>query len=152
MKHPSGSKLDRCVSRPDAGHHNDVVKVFRRLGGRSKLDRNGEVLSLLLDGCHVTDEACARLSALANLEQLNLRTTRITDAALEHLSGLANLQILNLAGTQITDAGVRHLAGLTRLRKLILGATSVSDATLMHLTNLGELEELTLLRRNTSLS
>ena len=44
MKHPPGSNLDRCVSRPDVENHNDTVKVFTRLGGRSKLDENGEVI------------------------------------------------------------------------------------------------------------
>ncbi|MBC8875686.1 MAG: hypothetical protein H8E44_40180 [Planctomycetes bacterium] len=116
MKHPSGSNLDRC-SRPDVADHNDTVKVFRRLGGRSKLDKNGEVLSLLLDGCRVTDEACARLSALANLEQLNLRTTEITDAALMHLTSLAQLDELNLHNTQVTDEGVKKLKqALPKLR------------------------------------
>ena len=84
MKHPSGSNLDRC-SRPDVADHNDTVKVFRRLGGRSKLDKNGEVLSLLLDGCRVTDEACARLSASRTAQLENDRDYRCRPDALDEL-------------------------------------------------------------------
>ena len=73
------------------------------------------------------DADLMRLTALIDLEYLNLNDTQVTDAGLTHLKELTNLERLDLEGTQVTDAGLVHLIELTNLDHLWLGNTHVTD-------------------------
>lgn len=87
----------------------------------------------------ITDVSGAHFAKLANLNQLNLWSTKITDAALQPVSQLKNLTWLNLDNTQVTDEGVTILEQMPQLTWLHLGKTKITDVAatgLMKLVNL----------------
>ena len=110
------------------------------------------------------------LSALPQLESLDLTGQSDKDAGLRRLGKLDRLQRLNLAfcegvtgegfeslpatrcpvrtrdlqGLQLSRAGLSSLSELGQLRYLDLAATNITDAELQHVAVLGELEMLSL--------
>jgi hypothetical protein len=74
----------------------------------------------------------------------------MTDAELLELSALTQLQHLNLEGNPVTDRGLKHLTGLSQLRTLRLDRTAVTDAGLKELTGFKKLQSLQLPGRVTN--
>jgi tetratricopeptide (TPR) repeat protein len=95
--------------------------------------------------CSEFAKAVANLSALTQLEHLDLTGCSVTDAGLAQLRLLPNLRGLCLSNCRkITDQGLAHLGVLTRLNKLALAGCSVTDRGLAHLAGLKNLRELDL--------
>ncbi len=83
---------------------------LERLGAYVKVNEQGEILLVNLNGTQITDAGLVHLEGLTSLQELNLDNThQITDAGLVHLEGLTSLRMLFLHNTQITDAGVAKL-------------------------------------------
>ena len=98
------------------------------------------------------DSICARLAAIASLEEVTLSSTVVRGEQLGRLQGLEELVILKLEGcTSLTTEGLRQLNQLTGLKRLHLNHTEVSDEALLQLTDLAQLEFLDL-RVNQSLT
>jgi Leucine-rich repeat (LRR) protein len=120
------------VARSAAGVAQDrteqekAAEAIKKLGGKVRLDGEGNVVEVNLEGTQVTDDDLRFLKALMDLRKLDLEETRITDAGLVHLKVLTKLEELDLEETRITDAGLEHLRGLTNLRKLSLDDTRVT--------------------------
>jgi hypothetical protein len=84
------------------------------------------------------------LSALPNLDYLQIVSSSVTDAGLIHIRDLDGISTLDLWGNSITDAGMEHLNGLRNLRHLDLSATLISDDSLARLAKMDGLQTLTL--------
>jgi hypothetical protein len=113
------------------------LAALRRLTGLRWLE---------LRGSPVGEEGLKHVSALKELQVLDLSRSRVTDAGLKRLKGLAGLRELTLAGTPVTDSGLDALAGLTGLEYLDLSDTPVGNKGLARLKGLKELRGLRLAR------
>jgi Leucine-rich repeat (LRR) protein len=100
----------------------------------------------LVDNAQIGDAELAKLTPLANLEQLMLNSTRVADAGLTHLMPLKNLRFLLLSDTKVGDTGIETLAGLTNIDVIALDGTQVSDAGLSFLKAFSHLRSLDLSR------
>ncbi len=99
----------------------------------------------------VGDAEVERLDAtMTRLRFLGLGGTKVTDAGLRHLDRLTRLEELRLNDTQIGDAGVEHLKGLKQLKRLSLQGTRITDGSLRHLASLKHLVRLELQETNLS--
>lgn len=95
-----------------------------------------------LQGQTIPSELIDELSALKNLERLDLSRSNATDEDLQRLARSTSLRWLNLGKTKVTDRGMEFLKEMTSLRQLYLRETQIGDAGLGHLvtlTNLGEI-------------
>ncbi|HBI42108.1 MAG TPA: hypothetical protein DDY78_04510 [Planctomycetales bacterium] len=80
-----------------------------------KIDENGRVIEVTLEGRQVDDAALIHLQNLSELRRLSLYGSSITDEGLTKLSGLKYLEGLGLGKTQITDHGLIHLEKMPSL-------------------------------------
>jgi hypothetical protein len=110
----------------------------------------GELNTLRLRHCLITDSGLPHIATLGKFRNLDLEMTQITDEGLKHLATMTSLRALYLGGTRITDDGLVHLQPLTKLWILGLGGTNVSDAGLIQLRHLKALRVLDL--KNTSVT
>ena len=110
--------------------------------GLARLKELRHLRNLDLIGDDSVAAGLEHITALTQLEELNLSNTDVGDAELERLKGMAQLRYLGLVGTRITDAGLRHLEGLTRLEDLTLNKTQIGDAGVQHLKGLKQLKRL----------
>src|SRR5262249_52012713 len=88
----------------------DAITVIERLGGNIRRDEDKPgrpVVEVDLLIRAVTDNDLPLLSALPDLESLNLGITPVTDAGFKHLGRLPKLRRLVLFGTRITDGGLK---------------------------------------------
>jgi hypothetical protein len=84
-----------------------------------------------LHGTQLTDDGLRPISALTNLEWLDVGTgTKITDRGLVTIGGLSHLTYLCINGDQVTDRGVRFLSRLTNLQSLVVTDTIITDAAI----------------------
>lgn len=90
----------------------NVTPVLEQIRGSRKLT------NLCLSRCDITDKDVEILSALPNLEELELRDTNITDIAIDSLP--QSLRLLDINKCKLTSASVPKLARLKNLRLLIL--------------------------------
>jgi serine/threonine protein kinase/Leucine-rich repeat (LRR) protein len=105
----------------------DIEKAPLHGSGLEHLQRLKNLTSLGLDGTQVTDDGLEKIRPMTWLRGLVLnRCSRITNDGLAHLTALTDLQDLQLTGTNVTDAGLKHLKGLTNLTVLYLGGTKVT--------------------------
>jgi hypothetical protein len=70
--------------------------------------------------------------------------TKVNDAELKELSALKQMESLNLKGNPVTNVGLKELAGLTQLESLHLDRTAVTNAGLKELTGFKKLQSLQL--------
>ncbi|NNJ27740.1 leucine-rich repeat domain-containing protein [Alienimonas chondri] len=124
--------------------------------GFAPLGRLTELRTLSLQETYPTDEELAPtlddadaepvLSALTNLETLNLRQTGVTSKLMPVVGQLTNLKSLNLAeASGVREEGLKELAGLTKLEDLDLWATGATDATMQEVVaNFENLKALSL--------
>lgn len=75
----------------------------------------------------LSDSDLFKLSALPNLERLEIFNTRVTDAGAESLKNCNGLCHLDLSGTSITDKALSVIAGLPRLTYLDVSRTKIGD-------------------------
>ncbi len=105
---------------------------------------------LTFEGDHLDDEAMAPLSALSNLQMLEIgvrpyESNSVTDAGLAHLAGLHELTYLGIHAFEgVRGPGLRHLSDLRNLEVLELSYTNVDDDSLKHLSDLSVLRTLSL--------
>lgn len=92
-----------------------------------------------------SDDDFRRLSALAELQLLDLSGGQMTDAGMEVIKRFQSLTYLNLQlQSGITDRGFAHLRGSTRFTGLHLDRTSIGDAGVAELAGNAGLELLIL--------
>src|SRR5436190_19571709 len=70
--------------------------------------------------CPIDDEGLKQIAGLTKLKKLLLRDAVVSDSGMENLSGLVNVEQLDLGGTKIGDSGGARLSGMTKLKKLSL--------------------------------
>jgi hypothetical protein len=97
-----------------------------------------------LTGLDASAEVMDALSALPELETIELFSAKLHDSAMKHLTGPPGLRRLDLTSSTITDAGLASVGRLAGLRALDLSHCRVSDAGLPALAGLAELETLVL--------
>ena len=121
-------------------------KWIERLGGQVERDENGAIVTARLWCREAAADDLKHLSALTNLRQLDLYSTKIKecDKALRYLAPLKRLSYLTLHGTGITDEGLKQLAPLNALVFLDVSESHVSDAGLKHLASLKRLAAIDL--------
>ncbi|MSQ96825.1 MAG: tetratricopeptide repeat protein [Gemmataceae bacterium] len=91
------------------------------------------------------EKAVVSLSALTQLEYLDLTGSSVTDTGLAQLRVLPNLLVLRLGSCHgITDHGLAHIAALPHLEGLVLAGCLVTDHGLIHLSRLKKLADLSL--------
>ena len=112
-----------------------------------------ELRKLSLGGCHrLTDLAARRLSALTNLESLDLDFASISDSGASELASLRKLERLNLEQTPISDKTIQRISSLPQLRSLILDSTRVTDDCVVDLQRMTQLRVLSVQRTRISQS
>jgi outer membrane protein assembly factor BamB len=109
------------------------------------------LVSLDLELCDgITDASCGPLSEIPGLKTLNLKKSgferdRIGDDGLRTLSALKQLETLNLYGNSVTDEGLIHLQSFPKLQSVDLSLLALTDRGLIHLSSLISLQDLNLL-------
>ena len=98
----------------------------------------------------IVDASTVHLARLTSLQGLVLRKTgfekqSITGAGLARLTALSQLQHLNLSATRVNDTTIAPLTKLTNLRSLDLGLTGLGNAGMAQLAKLPRLESLTVI-------
>jgi hypothetical protein len=114
--------------------------------GLERLKEVPQLRCLGIGGHRVRGPKMRIITALPNLEELDLSYTDVGDAELEQLKTLTHLHTLYLLNTRITDAGMRHLEAISSLEALLLWRTRVGDAGVEHLKRLTHLKELDLIQ------
>jgi Leucine-rich repeat (LRR) protein len=94
----------------------------------------------------ITDAAGAALAQLANLEELNLWSTKVSHELVAQLQPLPKLRWLNLDQTQMTDAVLPILGNMTSLAWLHLGSNDITEANIAELEKLPALKYISLTR------
>jgi Leucine-rich repeat (LRR) protein len=85
-------------------------------------------------------KALPKFESLQTLEIYALQTG--TDAAMQHIARCPKLETLLLRQVQVTDEGLKHLAKSKRLKLLSIDSESAGDAGLKALAKMKSLEEL----------
>ena len=104
-------------------------KVLRALDSYHpvyKLNADGRVTDLILQGKHVLPVVTVEVGKLTALQRLDLGASSLSDESLIHLRGLTNLKVLRLGSTSIGDPGLIHLEGLQELRHIWILFTKVT--------------------------
>lgn len=100
-----------------------------------------EVLNM--GGAQVTDVGMKQVETLANLRELDLSLMEITAEGLAPVANLPHLRRLNLWKSQrIGDGAAKYLLQMENLESLDLGETAVTDTLLERLKDLKSLKEL----------
>jgi internalin A len=123
-----------------------ALPLLRMLPALKRLDVNG---SQRTDsgrwGLMLTDVNIESLSALTQLEALNMGGAMVTDAGMKALAPLVNLQILDLSRMDITAQGLEPLTKLPKLRRVNLWQSArVDDKAAQYLLRMKNIETLDL--------
>ncbi|MBI3864464.1 MAG: hypothetical protein HY290_21490 [Planctomycetia bacterium] len=113
---------------------------LRRWLNEQQMQGFAKVISISFN--NASDSDLAHVSALSEVEFLNLSSSQITDGGLAKIAAFSNLKILDLRRTEVSDAGVVYLQSLTHLDELNLDNTRLTDAGLLHLETLVNLRIL----------
>ncbi|KAA8492336.1 putative adenylate cyclase regulatory protein [Porphyridium purpureum] len=109
----------------------------------SRLSALTELESLDLFSCKVADSVVPALRKLTKLKRLEICGGRLTNHGLMMMAGLHSLEYLNVANNQgVSNSGVASLHENRNLRNLNLAGTSVSDAVVPALERFPALETL----------
>jgi Leucine-rich repeat (LRR) protein len=128
-----------------------LPRVFDRVAEVSRVHSNDDLVlltalpdveNLQLNDARITDAGLAHLAGHSQLKVLSLAGSSVTDAGLLHLRTLTGLEDLSLDGLAISDSGIESIARNVRLKRLSLRNTKLTDAGLLHLVRLTHLEEL----------
>ena len=112
----------RCVASvdPELPFVDDDLAALESLSGK--------LVWLDLTKGKLTDAGLSRLSTIQNLRRLLLEDNKgITTRGISDLTALKNLQCLNLVGTSLDDSVVEVLTGMTSLREVYLWRSGVSS-------------------------
>jgi hypothetical protein len=93
-----------------------VLEALEPYDPAYKIDHEGRVVELKLEGKHVTAAALDELSKFKELRSLSLYAASVQDDDLAKLQNIKTLESLGLGFTAITDDGLVHLEKLNRLR------------------------------------
>jgi len=120
--------------------NDEKLSIIGKLTWLTQLSIGGSEVSAGL--AHLKDLKSLRYLSLAALRNLNL------DRDLSYITALTDLEELDLQDAPVNDAGLSHLSKLQKLRWLNLLKRSpsgkITGAGMVHLKNLKSLEELTL--------
>jgi hypothetical protein len=119
----SGCRRPPKVNQYDQEALEHLVSSFPAI---AKMDTNGYVNDLKLEGGQVTDEALDHVARLIDLKSLSLFGSAISDQGLEKLQPLEKLEALGLGGTRITDRGLVVLHKVPTLRWVWLPQKTVT--------------------------
>ena len=121
------------------------------LEGLAKCPQMGQIESLQLSDCEITDEGLAAIFAsphFHSLTALKLSYLPLSDDVVEHLAQSPisqQLKRLNLDGCELTTAAIESLAkspGLQQLEELYLGGNKLEDAALSLLAGCSNLRNV----------
>jgi len=122
--------------------NDEKLSIIGKLTWLTQLSIGGSEVSAGL--AHLKDLKSLRYLSLAALRNLNL------DRDLSYITALTDLEELDLQDAPVNDAGLSNLSRLQKLRRLNLLKRSpsgkITGAGMVHLKNLKSLEELTLPR------
>ena len=107
-----------------------------------RVDREGRITRLELDGHGLAGRLPPEIGGLAKLDALYLRTNRLTGPIPAELGGLANLVTLNLWGNAISGALPSEIGELASLRQLSVGENRLTGPIPPELGNLSELRRM----------
>jgi len=111
----------------------------------AELRQMPKLVALSVPGQKMLPELLEALPTLTSLRALNLKSTGIDNAGLAKLSALVNLELLDLEeNRKITDAGITHLKGLTKLRRVQLRSARITDQGLLAFKDAKNLQSLKL--------
>jgi hypothetical protein len=91
-----------------------------------KLDADGHVMNINVDGRHVLPSALDELGKLKEVRGISLYAVPLTDDSLAKLHGCTKLRTLGLGGTPISDRALVHLEKLQDLQHVWLPKARVS--------------------------
>jgi uncharacterized membrane protein len=95
----------------------------------------GEIVDLDLRSSNIGDLSFSSLGHFPQLKRLQLSNNVLTDAVMQDISALVNLEYLNLYGNiAITDASIDALAGMENIKNLYLWGTGVSESGISRLS------------------
>ncbi len=97
-----------------------AIEALKPYSAVYKLDSNGRVIDLKLEGKRVPLQTLDDVRQLTELRQLSLYGAPLTDDCLAKIKGLPRLQGLGLGDTPITDQALTHLERMPSLRWLWL--------------------------------
>jgi hypothetical protein len=97
-----------------------AVEALKPYSAVYKLDNNGRVIDLKLEGKRVPPQTLDDVRLLTELRQLSLYGAPLTDDCLAKIKGMPQLQGLGLGNTPITDQALAHLERIPNLRWLWL--------------------------------
>ncbi len=97
-----------------------AIEALKPYSAVYKLDNNGRVIDLKLEGRHVRPQALNEVRTLTELRQLSLYGASLTDDCLARIKGLSRLEGLGLGDTPISDQALAHLERMPSLRCLWL--------------------------------
>lgn len=103
-----------------------AMKAVHVAGGSARLDADGNVVELRLDGTRIRDQDLALFHAFPMLTSIDMPRTNVTDAGVAHLGKVTSLRSIRLYDTKVGDDGIAHLHGLKNLRMIILKRTHVT--------------------------
>jgi hypothetical protein len=119
------------------------VNVLKLAGVMSYKNAKGEIETLDLRAEKTTNETLSSLHKFPSRKKVGLQNTRITDKGLKYLSAVAQLEHLDIRSCpNVTDRGMKYVAKLVKLKELELYDTRVGDRGLECLASLKKLEEL----------
>jgi Leucine-rich repeat (LRR) protein len=121
-----------------------LVTRLREDGANVELDKDGQIISLVLGFTDFGDAGVPQLAKLPKLEFLGVDNTKITDAALTDIGRIRSLKILHLRKNNLTGPALKPLAGLAKLEQLDISQLPISDADLTPLKTLKNLDLLNL--------
>lgn len=104
----------KASESPDA----PAMEALSSYNPTSKLNEQGRVIELKLEGSHVDDRALDQVKNFPELKSLSLYGSSITDAGLAKLAEARQLESLGLGKTGVTRRGLSHLERLAALRWL----------------------------------
>ncbi|MFI4852873.1 MAG: protein kinase [Gimesia chilikensis] len=118
-------------------------------GSLQSLENMGSLLKLDLHNTGITDADLAVVSSLKSLTNLSIhKNPKLTDQGLQHLSALQNLESVNLARLNTSDKGLQFLQTNSALNWLNLEDTKTSDASVPALKTLQSMDKLYLKNSN----
>ena len=91
-----------------------------------KLNADGQVINLHLNGRNVPASALVEVGKLKELRGVSLFAAQVTDDSLANLQGCTKLQNIGLGGTPISDKGLVHLEKLQDLNNVWLPKARIS--------------------------
>ena len=116
-----GAALTGCGKGPQLSADDQAaIEALKPFNAVYKLDNNGRVIDLKLEGKRVRGDNLDDVRQLTELRKLSLFGASLTDDSLAKIKGLPRLQGLGLGGTPITDEAIAHVEKMPSLRWLWL--------------------------------